>query len=85
MMGSPGPGVVASQRVRSMSTRGQQSSSIARRQGVVASRTKHIRQAAGAGINLIKGINQKGLFAYGGRAKPAVAVVRRLYERRPPG
>ena len=37
------------------------------------------------GINLIKGINQKGLFAYGGRAKPAVAVVRRLYERRPPG
>lgn len=28
---------------------------------------------------LVHGINQKGLFTYGGRAKPAAAVVRRLY------
>jgi beta-galactosidase/beta-glucuronidase len=31
------------------------------------------------GIKLVRGINQKGLFTYGGRAKPAAAVVRRLY------
>jgi beta-galactosidase/beta-glucuronidase len=30
-------------------------------------------------IALARGINQKGLFTYGGRAKPAAAVVRRLY------
>jgi hypothetical protein len=30
-------------------------------------------------IALVRGINQKGLFTYGGRAKPAAAVVRRLY------
>src|SRR5262249_60698831 len=28
---------------------------------------------------LVHGINQKGLYTYGGRAKPAAAVVRRLY------
>ncbi len=31
------------------------------------------------GMALVHGINQKGLFTYGGRAKPAAAVVRRLY------
>jgi beta-glucuronidase len=35
------------------------------------------RQAPG--IALARGINQKGLFTYGGRPKPAAAVVRRLY------
>jgi beta-galactosidase/beta-glucuronidase len=35
------------------------------------------RQAPG--IALERGINQKGLFTYGGRPKPAAAVVRRLY------
>jgi beta-galactosidase/beta-glucuronidase len=30
-------------------------------------------------IALVRGINQKGLFTYDGRAKPAAAVVRRLY------
>jgi hypothetical protein len=30
-------------------------------------------------IALVPGINQKGLFTYGGRPKPAAAVVRRLY------
>jgi hypothetical protein len=30
-------------------------------------------------IALVRGINQKGLFTYRGRAKPAAAVVRRLY------
>jgi hypothetical protein len=35
------------------------------------------RQAPG--IALVRGINQKGLFTYGGRAKPAAAVVRDLY------
>ena len=30
-------------------------------------------------IALVRGLNQKGLFTYGGRAKPAAAVVRRLY------
>jgi beta-galactosidase/beta-glucuronidase len=31
------------------------------------------------GIRLVRGINQKGLFTYGGRAKPAVAAVRRAF------
>src|SRR5215210_4213876 len=35
------------------------------------------RQAPG--IALARGINQKGLFTYGGRPKPAAAAVRRLY------
>jgi hypothetical protein len=35
------------------------------------------RQAPG--IALVRGINQKGLFTYGGRPKPAAAAVRRLY------
>jgi hypothetical protein len=30
-------------------------------------------------ISLVRGLNQKGLFTYGGRAKPAVGLVRRLY------
>jgi hypothetical protein len=30
-------------------------------------------------IALVRGINQKGLFTYDGRAKPAAAVVKRLY------
>jgi hypothetical protein len=30
-------------------------------------------------INLVRGINQKGLFTYDGRAKPAVAAVRRAF------
>jgi beta-galactosidase/beta-glucuronidase len=30
-------------------------------------------------IALVRGINQKGLFTYGGRAKPAAVVVRKLY------
>jgi hypothetical protein len=31
------------------------------------------------GIRLVRGLNQKGLFTYGGRAKPAAAVVSRLF------
>jgi hypothetical protein len=31
------------------------------------------------GIQLLKGINQKGLYTYGGRPKPALAVVRRAF------
>jgi hypothetical protein len=38
-----------------------------------------VRREAPA-IALVEGINQKGLFTYGGRAKPAAAVVRRLYD-----
>ena len=34
-------------------------------------------------VKLIEGINQKGLFTYGGRAKPAAAVVARLYRSIP--
>ena len=34
-------------------------------------------------VKLIEGINQKGLFTYGGRAKPAAAVVARLYRATP--
>ena len=37
------------------------------------------RQAPG--IRLVRGLNQKGLFAYGGAPKPAAAVVARLYAR----
>jgi hypothetical protein len=37
-----------------------------------------VRREAPA-MALVHGINQKGLFTYGGRAKPAAAVVRRLY------
>jgi beta-galactosidase/beta-glucuronidase len=33
------------------------------------------------GIALLRGINQKGLFTYDGRAKPAAAVVKRLFAR----
>ena len=29
-------------------------------------------------LRLVRGVNQKGLFSYGGEAKPAVALVRRL-------
>jgi hypothetical protein len=36
-----------------------------------------IRQALPR-LRLVSGINQKGLFTYGGRPKPSVAVVRRL-------
>jgi hypothetical protein len=31
------------------------------------------------GIRLVRGLNQKGLFTYGGRAKPAAAVVAKLF------
>ena len=34
------------------------------------------------GIVIVRGINQKGLFTYGGRAKPAAATVRRLFKGR---
>ncbi len=37
------------------------------------------------GVRLIEGLNQKGLFTYGGGAKPAAAVVRRLYDALPAG
>jgi hypothetical protein len=33
------------------------------------------------GIRLVRGLNQKGLFTYGGRAKPAAAVVTRAFAR----
>jgi hypothetical protein len=33
------------------------------------------------GIALLRGINQKGLFTYDGRAKPAAAVVKRLFSK----
>jgi hypothetical protein len=36
-------------------------------------------------LKLIEGLNQKGLFTYGGRAKPAVAAVARLFKALPPG
>jgi hypothetical protein len=39
-----------------------------------------VRQALPS-LRLVPGINQKGLFTYGGRAKPAAAVVRRLSPR----
>jgi hypothetical protein len=31
-------------------------------------------------IDLVRGINQKGLFTYDGQPKPAVAAVRRAFE-----
>jgi Glycosyl hydrolases family 2, TIM barrel domain/Glycosyl hydrolases family 2 len=36
-------------------------------------------------LKLIEGINQKGMFTYGGQAKPAAAVVARLFKRLPTG
>lgn len=36
-------------------------------------------------LKLIEGLNQKGLFTYTGKAKPAVAVVARLFKALPPG
>jgi hypothetical protein len=33
------------------------------------------------GIRLVRGLNQKGLFSYGGRAKPAAAVVANLFAK----
>jgi len=36
-------------------------------------------------LKLIEGINQKGLFTYGGRAKPAAAAVARLFKPLPKG
>ena len=36
-------------------------------------------------LKLIEGLNQKGLFTYSGKAKPAVAVVARLYKALPAG
>ena len=36
-----------------------------------------------ARLRLIEGINQKGLFTYGGRAKPAARVVARLFNALP--
>jgi hypothetical protein len=36
-------------------------------------------------VRLIEGINQKGLFTYGGRAKPAVAMLARLFKALPAG
>jgi hypothetical protein len=37
------------------------------------------------GLRLIEGLNQKGLFMYGGQAKPAVGTVARLYRALPAG
>jgi hypothetical protein len=36
-------------------------------------------------VRLIEGLNQKGLFSYGGAPKPAVATVRSLFAALPPG
>ena len=36
-------------------------------------------------VRLIEGINQKGLFTYGGTAKPAVGTVARLFKALPKG
>ena len=36
-------------------------------------------------LRLIEGLNQKGLFTYPGRAKPAAAVVARLFKALPAG
>jgi hypothetical protein len=35
------------------------------------------------GIRLVRGLNQKGLFSYGGRAKPAAGVVARAFAQLP--
>ena len=45
--------------------------------GSIHSKLPHVR--------LIEGLNQKGLFTYGGSAKPAVAVVARLFAQLPRG
>jgi hypothetical protein len=45
--------------------------------GSIHSKLPHVR--------LIEGLNQKGLFTYGGSAKPAVAVVARLFRSLPAG
>lgn len=37
------------------------------------------------GLKLIEGLNQKGLFTYGGQAKPAAATVARLFKALPQG
>jgi hypothetical protein len=37
------------------------------------------------GVRLIEGLNQKGLFTYGGQAKPAVGAVARLFRALPEG
>ena len=34
-------------------------------------------------VKLIEGLNQKGLFTYGGQAKPGVAAVARLFKALP--
>jgi len=36
-------------------------------------------------LKLIEGLNQKGLFTYGGQAKPAAATVARLFKALPRG
>ena len=36
-------------------------------------------------VRLIEGLNQKGLFTYGGSPKPAVGVVARLFRALPAG
>ena len=36
-------------------------------------------------LKLIEGLNQKGLFTYGGQPKPAVATVARMYAKLPQG
>jgi hypothetical protein len=36
-------------------------------------------------LRLIEGLNQKGLFTYGGRPKPAVGAIARLYRALGPG
>jgi hypothetical protein len=36
-------------------------------------------------LKLIEGLNQKGLFTYGGQAKPAAATVARLFKALPQG
>jgi hypothetical protein len=37
------------------------------------------------GVRLIEGLNQKGLFTYSGKAKPAAGVIARLFSALPPG
>jgi hypothetical protein len=37
------------------------------------------------GVRLIEGLNQKGLFTYGGQAKPAAGAVARLFKALPRG
>jgi hypothetical protein len=35
------------------------------------------------GIRVVRGLNQKGLFSYGGRPKPAAGVVARAFAQMP--